>query len=55
VASLPAGTYYLAALTDVDPEERFDGAFLEQVAAGALTISLADGETRLQDLKLAGR
>ena len=50
----PPGTYFLAALTDVDREELFDRAFLEQVAAGALTITLADGETKVQDLKLAG-
>jgi hypothetical protein len=55
LAALPAGTYYVAALTDVDPEELFDRAFLEQVAAGALTITLGDGETKVQDIKLAGQ
>jgi hypothetical protein len=54
-AALPAGTYHLAALTDVDREELFDRAFLEQVAAGALTITLGDGEAKVQDIKLAGQ
>jgi hypothetical protein len=54
VVPLPAGTYYVAALTDLVAEERYDAAFLEQVAAGALTITVGEGELRQQDLRLAG-
>ena len=53
VATLPAGSYYLAALTDVDPEELFDRAFLEQVAAGAMTITLSEGFSLLTKLMAA--
>jgi hypothetical protein len=52
IAPLPAGVY-VAALTDLDPEDLYDPAFLEQVAASSLTVTLAEGEKRVQDLRLA--
>jgi hypothetical protein len=55
VGPLVPGSYYVAALIDVDPEDLYDREFLEQVAAGALTVTLADAERKVQDLKLAGR
>jgi hypothetical protein len=54
VVPLPPGTYYVAAVTDLDPEERYDAAFLEQVAASALALTVGEGELRQQDLRLAG-
>jgi hypothetical protein len=44
----------VAAVTDLDPEERYDAAFLEQVAASALALTVGEGELRQQDLRLAG-
>src|SRR5262245_50270967 len=35
---LPPGTYYVAAVSDVEAEDMADRAFLEQIAAGALTM-----------------
>jgi hypothetical protein len=51
---LPPGEYYLAALTDFDPNDWYDPEFLEQVVPGAIKVTLADGERKTQDLKLAG-
>jgi uncharacterized protein (DUF2141 family) len=52
ITGLPPGTYYLSAVTDVDPLELGDVAFLEQLAAAALTITLKESEVKVQDLKI---
>ena len=49
---LPAGEYFVAALTDLDPLEWQDAAFLEQVAPGAIKISVGEGEKKVQDLRI---
>jgi carboxypeptidase family protein len=54
-AGLPAGKYFLAALTNVDQNDLADAAFLRQIAAQALAVTLGDGEKKTQDLKFAGR
>jgi len=41
---LPPGTYYLSAVTDAEPTELGDTAFLEQLAAASLTFTLKEGE-----------
>jgi hypothetical protein len=51
-ADLPAGTYLLAALTDLDPNDWQDAAFLEQVAPAGVTVILGEGEKKTQDLKI---
>lgn len=51
VTSMHAGEYYVAALSRFDPNNLFDTAFLEQVAAAAFKITLAEGEKKVQDLK----
>jgi hypothetical protein len=43
---------YLALLTDFDELDLFDDAFLEQVAAAAVRITLGDGEKKTQNLRL---
>jgi hypothetical protein len=55
LAGLPAGEYYIGAVTSLDIEDLFDPLFLQQVVPIAFTMSLADGETRQQDLKLGAR
>ena len=52
ITGLPPGTYYLSAVTDVDPAELGDAALLEQLASASLTITLKEGETKVQDLKM---
>jgi hypothetical protein len=54
-ANVPAGDYYLAALTDFEPADVSDPAFLDQIAgSAAIKISVGEGEKKVQDLKLAG-
>ncbi len=52
ISGLPPGTYYLAAVTDADPSDLGDPAFLEQLAAASLTFTLKEGENKVQDLKM---
>ncbi len=52
ISPLPQGEYYMAALTDFEPENLYDAAFLEQVAAAAFKITLGEGEKKIQDLKI---
>ena len=52
VRNLVAGTYHLAALTDVVPGEWNDPQFLEQLVAGAITLTLAEGEKKAQDIRI---
>jgi hypothetical protein len=52
--SLPAGSYRLTAVTDVEPGEWYDPAFLAQLLPASLPISIADGEKKVQDIKVAG-
>ena len=54
VGDLPGGEYYIAALTDVTPDDLADAAFLAQVAPSAVRVTLADGEKKTQDLRIAG-
>lgn len=53
-AGLPAGKYYLAAVTELDTKELASPAFLESLVGSAITVTLTDGERKTQDVKLAG-
>jgi hypothetical protein len=50
--NLPAGDYKLIAVTDVEQGQWFDPAFLQQLAAPALTLSFGEGERKVQDLRV---
>ena len=54
VTGLPAGEYFVCAVTSVDRLEVYDPAFLEQLIPGSFKITIADGEKKTQDLKLGG-
>ena len=54
VTGLPAGEYYVGAVTDLEPGDWQDPAFLEQLAAAAIKVTLGDGEKKVQDIKIAG-
>ena len=54
VSGLPAGEYYLCAVTDLDPNDLYDSAFLDQLIAGSFKITLGEGEKKVQDLRLGG-
>jgi len=51
---LPAGEYFVCAVTDLDPEDLYNAAFLDQLVPGAFKITLGDGEKKVQDIKLSG-
>lgn len=52
LADLPAGDYFLAALTDLDPLEWQTAEFLEQLAAAGVRVRLGEGEKKVQDLRV---
>jgi Carboxypeptidase regulatory-like domain len=49
---LPAGEYAIAALTDLDPVDLWDAAFLTQIAAAGAPVTVADGEKKVHDLRI---
>jgi hypothetical protein len=49
---LPAGEYVIAALTDLDPIDLMDPAFLEQIVPAGIKVTLAEGERKVQDLRI---
>jgi hypothetical protein len=51
-AALPAGDYYLAALTDYEPTDWFNPSFLEQVVPGAIKVTIGAGERKMQDVRI---
>ena len=52
IRGLPPGDYFLAVIDPQQPGEWFVPAFLEQQAADALRLTLSEGATRTQDLRL---
>ena len=52
ISPLPAGEYYMAALTEFESENLYDASFLEQVAAASFKITLAEGEKKIQDIRI---
>ncbi len=54
IEGLPAGSYRMAAVTDMADEDAFDPAFLEQLVPASFSFALAEGERKVQDMRLAG-
>jgi hypothetical protein len=54
IADLPPGDYLVAAVADVDPGEWEDPAFLAQLVPASLKLTVADGEKKVQNLRLGG-
>lgn len=54
IVGLPPGDYLLAALSELQPDDFADPAFLEMLVPGSVKISLAEGEKKTQDVMLAG-
>lgn len=54
IARLPAGEYFLAAVTDVDQDEWQDPAFLAELIPASIKVALTDGEKKTQDIRLSG-
>jgi len=55
VTGLPAGEYYVCAVTAVDRTEVYEAAFLDQLVAVSFKITIADGQKLKQDLRLGGK
>lgn len=51
---LPPGDYLLAAIDDVEPGEWFDPAFLQRLLPTAMKLAIAEGENKVQDIRLGG-
>lgn len=51
-AGLPAGEYFVVAVASADATDLDDVAFLDQLAAAAFRITLADGERKTQDVRV---
>lgn len=54
ITGLPAGDYYVCAVTDAEPNDLKDPAFLDSLAPASFKITLKPGEKRTLDLKLGG-
>ena len=54
VTNLPAGEYRLAAVVDIATGDANDPAFLEQLMQASVPITLAEGDRKVQDLRIAG-
>jgi hypothetical protein len=54
VTGLPAGEYFVSAVTAVDRTEVYDSEFLSQLVGASFKITIKDGEKKTQDLKLGG-
>ena len=55
VTGLPGGEYFVCAVTAVDRSEVYDPAVLEGLVPLAFKIVIADGEKKVQDLRLGGK
>jgi hypothetical protein len=51
-SNILAGEYVIAALTDLDPIDLWDPAFLTQIAAAGAPVTVADGEKKVHDLRI---
>ncbi|HET9269210.1 MAG TPA: carboxypeptidase-like regulatory domain-containing protein [Vicinamibacterales bacterium] len=52
LATLPAGEYLLAAVTDIDRNEQYDPAFLATLVSAAVPVTLTPGGRTVQDLRI---
>ena len=49
---IPPGEYRLASFLDAEPGSWFDPAFLEQLSSSSVRLSIAEGEKKVQDLRV---
>jgi hypothetical protein len=54
ITGLPAGEYYVGAVTTLELDDLYSPAFLQQIVPIAFTIAIADGEAKEQDLRIGG-
>lgn len=49
---LPPGEYRLGTVLDPEPGRQFDPEYLTQLLAASVAVTLGEGESRTQDLKV---
>ena len=52
IPAIPAGSYYVAAISETVASDWQDPAFLEQLAASAAHVQVGDGEAATQSLRV---
>jgi protocatechuate 3,4-dioxygenase beta subunit len=52
LATLPAGDYLIAAITDIDRNEQYDPAFLATLVTSAVPVTLKPGAKTVQNLQI---
>jgi hypothetical protein len=53
---LPAGDYFISTVTDIEVGQWNDPAFLAELAAASpIRISLAEGDRKVQDIRIVAR
>ena len=50
--NLPAGEYLIGAVTDLEQNQWYEPAFLSQMLGASVKITLADGDRKVQDIRL---
>ena len=51
-SNVPAGSYVVAALTDLDALDLLDMSFLEQIAPAGVKVIIGEAEKKVQDLRI---
>jgi hypothetical protein len=51
--AIPAGSYRIAAVMDIGQEDLRDQTLLEELLAASIAVTVADGEKKTQDIRLA--
>ena len=51
-AAMPPGEYFLAVISELDQASWGDPSFMDQVAAAAIRMTIAEGEKKVQDIQI---
>ena len=51
-ANLPAGSYKVAAVVDIEPGQWFDPEFLKSLAAASIAVTIEPGGRRVQNIRV---
>jgi hypothetical protein len=54
VRNVPPGEYYVAAVTDVMPNEWYDSSFLDALVAAAAKVTITEAEQKVENLRIGG-
>ena len=54
IVGLPPGEYWLGAVSDIEANQIYDPALLDQLKAAAVKVTLTAGEKQTQNLRVAG-